>query len=96
MKPKSCAFQNFGVPPASRFATMLVYGIFLFVPSSCSDTIKAQWPYVHQFRGSPKGEGAWGWEHRWCLGRCNVTKLLHCDPRGSMCGLLVLELEAPC
>lgn len=55
------AFENLGVPPASRFATMLAYGIFSFVPSSCSDTIEAQWLHAHQFRGSPGigGQGAW-------------------------------------
>lgn len=86
------AFENVGVPPASRFATMLAYGIFPFVSSSCSDTIEAQWLHAHQFRGSP-GAGGGGWlECKWCLGRCNVTKLLHCGPRGIGCSLMVLEL----
>lgn len=37
-----------------------------------------------------------GWlECKWCLGRCNVTRLLHCGPRGIGCSLLVLKLGDP-
>lgn len=96
MKP-SWAFENVGVPPASRLRPMLVHGIFPLVPSSCSDTMEAQWLQSHQFRGSrvAGGGGGLGVEMQACLGPCNVTRLLHCGPRGSGCRLLVLELGAP-
>lgn len=63
MKP-SWAFENVGVPPASRLRPMLVHGIFPLVPSSCSDTIGAQWLQARQFRGS---RGGWGLKCRRAL-----------------------------